>query len=505
MIVKGSSRGGASQLGPYLLSTAKNERAVLLELKSPVNDLTQSLEDWQTLADGTQQGKKGLYHAQIAPHGRYEMTLEQWMRCVDLLEQALGLTGQPRAVVLHEKDGKEHLHVVWQRTDLETMKFISDSQNYAAHERVSQILEQEFGHEPVPGKHAKREQKPVDEQTRARDLQMKETVTRLYQQSDSAQAFKTALEEEGYILAKGDRRPHIVVDADGKEHSLYRCLPDLTPKEIRAFMAPIDRNTLPTAEEAKALQSEAAKTPAQDQEPPPPQQQPEPPKPETPQPAPPEPPPAQQQTEPPKPPPVQQQPDVKRLEELHMPKPAPSPSAEQFAKLETALKNRHDLETHKLVQQQQTEKKRLMQDLNRIKEERIFELKALHKDSLDRYDREHAPKPGHLAAIAAAFRAWWNPAQEENRTRERAAFYTAQRQQLDQQIKDLKIPGYKVEAALAARHTQQRADHQLRFEQDRARYLREESTAVQHLAEIERQRQLDKLTPKPTPPPDLSL
>lgn len=151
---------------------------------------------------------------------------------------------------------------------------------------------------------------------------------------------------------------------------------------------------------------------------------------------------------------------------------------------------------------QHADKKRLAQDLNRIKEEKIFELKALPKDSLDRYDRGHAPKPGHLAAIAAAFRAWWNPAQEETRTRERADYYTAQRQKLDQQIKDLKVPGYKFEAALAARHAQQRADHQFRFEQERARYHREEATAAQLLAQLERQRQQGKLTPKPTPPPD---
>src|SRR5207244_94981 len=156
-----------------------------------------------TLADGTKQGKKGLYHAQIAPHGRYQMTPEQWMRSVDVLEEELGLTGQPRAVILHEKDGKEHVHVVWQRTDLETMKFISDSNNYQAHERASQKLEQEFGHEEVPGKHSKRkkkEQPPLDEAQRLKDTALKETIARLYEQSDNAQVFRTALEQEGYIL-----------------------------------------------------------------------------------------------------------------------------------------------------------------------------------------------------------------------------------------------------------------------------------------------------------------
>lgn len=470
MIIKGSSRGGASQLGPYLLSTKENARAELLELRSPIDNLTESIEDWQTLADGTKQGKKGLYHAQIAPAHGYQMTREQWFRAVDLLEQALGLTGQPRAVVLHNKDGKDHLHVVWQRTDLETMKFIPDSLNYAAHERVSQILEQEFGHQPVPGKHAKREKKPVDEQTRARDLHMKETVTKLYRQSDNAQSFKTALEEEGYVLAKGDRRPHIVVDADGKEHSLSRCLPDLTPKQIREFMAALDRNALPTVDEAKAIHREAAKAPAQNQQPASPPPAPEPPKPEPP----PEP-----------------------------PKPQPQPNAAQLAKLETALKNRHDLETHQLVQQQQAEQKRILQDLDRIKEEKVFERRALHKETLDQYDREHARTP--LKEKLAALWAWFAPAKEENRRRERAEYYVAQRQELDQKIKALRTPIYKEEAALAARHAQQLADHQRRFEEDRARHLREHELALRLIADMEQQRLQEKLVPHPTPPPDQLL
>jgi hypothetical protein len=53
MIIKGSSRGGASQLGPYLLSTKENTRAELLELRSAIDDLTESIEDWQMLAQGT--------------------------------------------------------------------------------------------------------------------------------------------------------------------------------------------------------------------------------------------------------------------------------------------------------------------------------------------------------------------------------------------------------------------------------------------------------------------
>jgi hypothetical protein len=36
------------------------------------------------------------------------MTDEQRMYAIDKLEAALGLTGQPRVVVIHEKEGHEH-------------------------------------------------------------------------------------------------------------------------------------------------------------------------------------------------------------------------------------------------------------------------------------------------------------------------------------------------------------------------------------------------------------
>src|SRR5439155_11414691 len=150
-----------------------------------------------------------------------------WFRAVDTLETELGLSGQPRAVVLHEKNGRQHVHVVWQRTDIDTMTLVSDSNNYRAHERVSMALEQEFGHEHVPGKHAKRDrgkqpEMPKSEISHAEAQQaertgidpreLKDIITGLYQQSDNAGALRTALEDHGFVIAKGDRRDYVIVD-----------------------------------------------------------------------------------------------------------------------------------------------------------------------------------------------------------------------------------------------------------------------------------------------------
>jgi hypothetical protein len=494
MIIKGSSRGGASQLGPYLLSTAKNTRAELIDLQSPLADLTESLMDWQTLADGTKQGKKGLYHAQIAQHGRYEMTRDQWMHSVDVLAEELGLAGQPRAVILHEKDGKEHLHVVWQRTDLETMKFVSDSNNYQAHERASQRLEKEFGHEEVPGKHAKRQKKekvPTDAAQIEKDAALKEDIARLYEQSDNAQAFQTALEQEGYILAKGDRRPHIIVDADGKEHSLTRCLPDVDNKDIKQFMTGIDRQTLPTVDEAKTLQQEAAARPAEKkpekQDQPPPQEEPN---------APEEPKKTDEPPEPPKP----KEPSKEK----------PDRFAEHRAKLEAALHDRHAAETRQLHEQQNIEQKRRAATIDRLAAENLYEFDLLEKAELDQYDRQHTSQRGRLATIIAAVRAWLHPAKEEEEQRQRQLgrdqFVATQQRHRDETIAAAAVTAHKESVALAATHARQLLDHHHHFEEERTRYLQEQERAfrIREADEVRRhQEEFNRQPPKP--PPDSSL
>jgi hypothetical protein len=52
-------------------------------------------------------------------------------------------------VVVHEKEGREHCHIVWSRIDLDKMRTISDSHNYRTHEIVARDLEREFGHARV--------------------------------------------------------------------------------------------------------------------------------------------------------------------------------------------------------------------------------------------------------------------------------------------------------------------------------------------------------------------
>jgi hypothetical protein len=265
VIIKGKSRAGPSQLAYHLGRADTNERVEILQLDS-AGTTADAFRDWQTYTLATK-GKLGLYHANIDPDAKYEMTPEQWMRAVEILEEELGLQGQPRAVVMHEKNGREHIHVVWARTDMDTMTLRSDSQNYQAHERASLRLEQEFGHELVPGKHAKRDREAQRDMPRAEvshdewqqaersgmdHRQRKAQVTALFEASDSGPAFKAALEDAGYVLVRGDKRGYVLLDTDGRAHSLSRQLPGVKAADLRAFMVDIDLDRLPGVAEARA-------------------------------------------------------------------------------------------------------------------------------------------------------------------------------------------------------------------------------------------------------------
>ena len=292
MIAKGASRSGPRQLAVYLMRVERwdtGEPAELLELLSPwaagldggdrhhtADQLIEAFRDWQTLVEGTKQGRDGLYHAEISPEAHYarDMTPEQWKRAAAILGEELGLGGQPRALVLHAgKDDRPHLHVVWCRTDVDKMKVVSDSYNYIAHERASHRMELEFGHQIIPGKHAKRDRKkqeefPRQKLTQDEDQYQKRTglskedrikeIAALHAAADNGPAFKAALEDAGYILAKGERG-YIVVDEKGGHSVLSRNV-GLKKKEIEAFMKGVDFKELPTVEEARDIQAERRKT-----------------------------------------------------------------------------------------------------------------------------------------------------------------------------------------------------------------------------------------------------
>ena len=269
MIIKGKSRAGPSSLAAHLGNAEKNERVQLVETRFTVaQDLRGALIEMDAVAAGTR-CEKPLYHAAISPEPPHRLTPEQRIEAVDELERKLGLEGHARAVVLHEKMGREHLHVVWSRIDLETMTAVHDGHNYRRHEEVARELERRFDQPRVQGAHAEREgpdgkvKRPdrtpsraelrQEERTGIKGKAVKEQVSAIFRSSDGPQAFKAALEENGYQLAQGDRRDFVILDWAGGIHSLAKRIDGVRTAELREFMSPIDRASLPTTEEARAI------------------------------------------------------------------------------------------------------------------------------------------------------------------------------------------------------------------------------------------------------------
>jgi hypothetical protein len=166
MVIKGKSVAGATRLDAHLKRTDTNEEMRVLELRDvAADDLRGALKEMEAIASACPNCEKPFYHASINTRAEERMTPEQRGQAIDRLEKELGLTGQPRVVVLHEKKDREHIHIVWSRIDLETLRTISDSHNYRKHEIVARELERAFGHERVQGAHIERDGKPRPERT----------------------------------------------------------------------------------------------------------------------------------------------------------------------------------------------------------------------------------------------------------------------------------------------------------------------------------------------------
>ena len=168
MICKGGKRSNAGSLATHLLKT-DNERVVIVELKhTATQDLHEALNDMELTTKMTN-AKTGLYHAQINPAIGENMTPEQWRYSVDEMEKRLGLEDQPRAVVYHEKNGRPHMHVVWQRTDIEMCKVIDTKNDYYIHKKLGRDLEKQFEHQRLKDDFNKNWEKMNERQQTIRD------------------------------------------------------------------------------------------------------------------------------------------------------------------------------------------------------------------------------------------------------------------------------------------------------------------------------------------------
>jgi hypothetical protein len=258
MILKASQRSGARQLSAHLMRTDENEHVELHEVSGFMSEtLHDALLEAQAMAKGTQ-CKQYLFSVSLSPPAHENVRVEVFEQAVNAIEERLGLQGQPRAIVFHEKEGRRHAHAVWSRIDAETMTakhlpFFKTKLNDLAKQ-----LFLENGWAMPKGFENPKLRDPTSftlrewQQAKRAGLdprELKAAVQDCWKRSDGAVAFAHALEERGLYLAKGDRRGHVVLTLDGEPFALSRLI-DAKAKEVTAKLG--DPNQLLSVEETKA-------------------------------------------------------------------------------------------------------------------------------------------------------------------------------------------------------------------------------------------------------------
>ena len=260
MILKGSQRGGALQLARHLMNAEENEHVEVYELRGFASEksLSGALQEVVAISKGTR-CQQMLFSLSLNPPIGEAVQISDFEDAIAKVEEKLGLSDQPRAVVFHEKEGRCHAHVVWSRIDAAEMKAINLPHFKMKLNDISKDLFLEHGWSLPEGFRDKSARDPMtfsreEWQQAKRAKQDPRELKGMFQDcwaaSDGRAAFEKALEERGFYLAKGDRRGFVAVDYRGEVYALSRWSGQKA-KDLKAKLG--DPTSLPSVSDTKTL------------------------------------------------------------------------------------------------------------------------------------------------------------------------------------------------------------------------------------------------------------
>lgn len=261
MIIKGGAGGNIGFWAKHLLRDDTNDSVRLVETAGVLaTDLPSALKEMQAIAAQSRSRGNFLYQANINPAPGDELTPGQWREAVDLMEEKLKFKGHQRVVVEHVKGGRRHFHVIWNRVNSDTLKVVDITNNFKAHTDAARELEKRFGLQATTETRGRGERPERLWEQRAAERsgidrnEVADDVTRLWHGTKTGREFQAALEGEGYLLARGDKRDFCIVDPAGDVHSLARRLRGVSTQEVRERLVDIDRDRLPSVADARLRQ-----------------------------------------------------------------------------------------------------------------------------------------------------------------------------------------------------------------------------------------------------------
>ncbi len=242
MILKGNQRAGAKQLAIHLLRTDDNDHVEVHDIRGFVaGDLTGALREAYAISRATK-CRQFLFSLSLSPPETENVPIAVFEKAIDDIEERLGLTDQPRAIVFHEKQGRRHAHCVWSRIDASGLRAINLPHYKLKLRSVSRQLYIDHGWHMPSGLVNSKERDPLNfsraewQQAKRASLDpraLKEMFQECWAASDSPKAFANALAARGFTLAQGDRRGYVAVDFRGEVYAVARLL-NVRSKELKA-------------------------------------------------------------------------------------------------------------------------------------------------------------------------------------------------------------------------------------------------------------------------------
>lgn len=267
MILKGNQRGFGQELARHLLNVDDNEHAEIHELRGFMStELSGAFKEIEAISLGTK-CQQYLYSLSLNPPHNARVSVEAFEKAIEDIERRLGLPGQPRVIVFHEKHGRRHAHCVWSRINVEKMRAIELPHTKYRLRDISRELYLEHGWDMPNGLRDPEDRvkenysgAEAKQARRAKEnpAELKKLFQGCWKQSDSRAAFAAALWQNGFCLARGDRRGFVAVDTDGEVYSLSRWL-GVKPNAIRARLG--HEAALPSLDDALALLNQSKSDP----------------------------------------------------------------------------------------------------------------------------------------------------------------------------------------------------------------------------------------------------
>lgn len=259
MLFVGNQRGGGRDLARHLMKD-DNERVEVHDIRGfASNDLESAFKESYAISRATK-CKQHLFSLSINPPLKEDVKEADFEDAITRAEQKLGLTGQPRAIVFHDKKGRDgevrrHAHAVWCRINTDEMKAVQLSFTKDKLMKLSREIYLERDWRMPDGMLHKPDRDPRNftlEQWQQSKRAGKEPqkLIGIFQDcwsvSDNAASFAHALDEHGYVLAKG-RRGFVAVDHEGEVFAVSKWTKRRV-KDVREKLG--SPNALPSVDQA---------------------------------------------------------------------------------------------------------------------------------------------------------------------------------------------------------------------------------------------------------------